>query len=173
MIPAGLCQCGCGRETKLRPDGSPRRYVRGHNGRCAHPDYKLEDRGYTTLCWIWLKMLNESGYGVKGVAHRPRKAHRVYYERLVGPIAPGCHLHHLCEVPACVNPAHMEVVTPVEHALRHASEKTHCVHGHAFDEANTYIRRDTGARYCRACGRDRAARRKAAARAQAMGEAAA
>ncbi len=31
-------------------------------------------------------------------------------------------------------------------------EKTHCPHGHIYDEANTY-RDSRGARHCRACGR--------------------
>ena len=32
------CACGCGEETNIAPDGTPRRYVRGHNRR--RPDSK-------------------------------------------------------------------------------------------------------------------------------------
>lgn len=41
--------------------------------------------------------------------------------------------------------------------------KTHCKHGHPFDEANTYIIPSSGQRSCRACQRARLARRRAAA----------
>ena len=37
--------------------------------------------------------------------------------------------------------------------------KTHCPHGHPYDEANTYINLRTGARECRACHRVRASKR--------------
>jgi hypothetical protein len=33
--------------------------------------------------------------------------------------------------------------------------QTHCIHGHAFDEINTYRDRTTGKRQCRICSRDR------------------
>ena len=38
--------------------------------------------------------------------------------------------------------------------------KTHCPHGHPFDEANTYFNLRTGARECRACHRIRASKRR-------------
>ncbi len=37
--------------------------------------------------------------------------------------------------------------------------KTHCVNGHPFDDANTYITKK-GQRHCRACARDRATERR-------------
>jgi hypothetical protein len=40
---------------------------------------------------------------------------------------------------------------------------TKCIHGHEFNEANTYWR-PTGGRSCRACQRDTASRRRAAVR---------
>jgi hypothetical protein len=44
------------------------------------------------------------GYGWAGSG----RAHRVAWERLVGPIPPGHDLHHLCGVKLCVNPDHLE-----------------------------------------------------------------
>jgi len=38
--------------------------------------------------------------------------------------------------------------------------KTHCIRGHVFDEANTYLTRE-GARQCRTCERARHRRQKA------------
>ena len=40
--------------------------------------------------------------------------------------------------------------------------KTHCPQGHPYDQANTYVG-PRGDRQCRACGRERAARNRAAA----------
>lgn len=56
---------------------------------------------------------------------------------------PGTHIDHLCRNRRCVNPTHMEVVTPNENWRRGASpvginaRKTHCKHGHEFTPENT------------------------------------
>lgn len=44
-----------------------------------------------------------------------------------------------------------------------SEQRTHCVNGHEFTEANTYLRPGRGGRSCRACWADRRAQRKAAA----------
>jgi hypothetical protein len=72
----------------------------------------------TDGCWLWTGAKSK-GYG----SFRPDNktngwAHRFAYELLVGPIPDGLHIDHLCRVPACVNPAHMEIVTLVENVLR-------------------------------------------------------
>lgn len=46
-------------------------------------------------------------------------AHRFVYETLVGPVPDGHHLHHECQHPGCVNPAHLIPLTPREHSARH------------------------------------------------------
>jgi hypothetical protein len=51
----------------------------------------------------------------------------------------------------------------LRHGTHHFANRTHCKHGHLFDEENTYrIPSSPGARLCRACRRDR--RRNAPAR---------
>lgn len=45
-------------------------------------------------------------------------AHRVAYELTVGPIAGGLQIDHLCRAHPCVNPAHLDAVTPRENTRR-------------------------------------------------------
>ena len=81
-------------------------------------------------------------------------AHRWSYEALVGVISAGAHLDHLCRVPLCVRPDHLEPVTVRENVRRspiHNGAKTHCINGHEFTEANTYVGPGDTRRSCRAC----------------------
>lgn len=68
---------------------------------------------------------------------------------------------HSCDSPRCVEPSHLSIGTDFDNMRdcvakkRHASSrKTHCKHGHPFDEANT-SRRESGRRACKACNRAR------------------
>lgn len=107
-------------------------------------------------CWRWVGEIDSYGYGRMRVGGKYRKAHRVVYEELVGPIATGLTLDHLCRNRRCVRPDHLEPVTRKENILRGSNftainaRKTHCPKGHEYIPANTLITA-SGARRCRAC----------------------
>lgn len=64
-------------------------------------------------CWIWQGQTNGRGYGKFNVTdHGKARAHRYAYEQLVAEIPEGLEIDHLCRTKLCVNPWHMEPVTP-------------------------------------------------------------
>lgn len=118
-------------------------------------------------CWRWTGSAPNPGYGRFYVDGRKVYAHRFAYEFLIGPIPDGTEIDHLCRNRRCVNPAHLEAVSHAVNIRRSTSplaakaRQTHCVNGHPFDDANTYIA-PNGVRKCRACGRERRRRYRAA-----------
>lgn len=71
-----------------------------------------EDRGHDTPCWIWQLHIRSNGYGMEKVDGRMRYAHIAAWERVHGLVPRGRQLDHLCRVRDCVNPDHLEPVTP-------------------------------------------------------------
>lgn len=176
-----LCACGCGQPTPVVPASvksaglvrdQPYHFARGHNTRqyrSMAPTELLEsrmaklDRSTSTLgCWLWTGEVAKTGYGVVRRDTRRRDlgrmgAHRYFYEAIIGPIPDGLELDHLCRVPACVNPDHLEPVTHAENMRRSLSpaaitaRRGICQRGHRQTPENVYVNQATGKRQCKPC----------------------
>lgn len=64
-----------------------------------------------TGCWLWTAATAGKGYGYFRYGDRMVAAHRVSYAHFIGPIPRGAFVTHRCDIPVCVNPAHLELGT--------------------------------------------------------------
>lgn len=125
-------------------------------------------------CWHWTGLIDDGGYGRISVSNMSRLAHRWSCERYNGPVLPDQHVDHVCHNRdrtcqrgpkclhrRCVNPAHLEAVSPATntHRANGATEDV-CRAGHPRTEENTkhlpgggrtclLCRRAAGRRYAR------------------------
>lgn len=137
-------------------------------------------------CVHFTGQIDRKGYGVASDGNgRKKRAHRLMYELMVGPIPDGRPLDHRChnedpDCPGgvtclhrrCLNPGHLEPSTTKENLRRGKGpsginyRKTHCIRGHEFTDENTYVTK-RGARSCRTCHREGELRRWQTAKAAA------
>ncbi|MCX4663346.1 HNH endonuclease signature motif containing protein [Streptomyces uncialis] len=78
-----------------------------------------------TPCVLWTGPVSRKGYGVTNSDDNATtvQVHRVAYEAAHGPIPDGLVIDHLCRIPACANPEHLEAVTNAENVRRGSGTK--------------------------------------------------
>lgn len=72
----------------------------------------------STGCHVWQGYRDRDGYGQVKVDGVKINAHRVSYALHNGELIPGFHIDHLCRNRSCINPNHLEQVTPEENTRR-------------------------------------------------------
>ena len=122
-------------------------------------------------CVKWPHNTDKYGYGTLGLWDRTShsrhtlRAHKVMWEFVKGPVPPSLCVLHKCDVPACVNINHLWLGTHLDNMRDMVAKKrqrtssgaipsaSHCLHGHVFDDANTYTWKNK--RWCKACQKAR------------------
>ena len=110
-------------------------------------------------CLIWKKAHDKQGYGVTTIDGKYYAVHILAYEVWIGDIPEGFQIDHLCFIRDCIEPTHLEAVTPKENNRRKNARITHCPYGHEYTEDNTgmSVHKVTGviSKWCRICKRRR------------------
>jgi len=106
-------------------------------------------------CWPWLGAVRK-GYGCYWLDGRLVSAHRLVYERHIGPIPDGFEIDHVCNNRCCVNPNHLRKLPHRQNTVRRTGPITHCPHGHPYTAENLIFRKRPGSatrlnRRCRTC----------------------
>jgi hypothetical protein len=64
----------------------------------------------TESCWLWSGAIHRTGYGMAFAGGRSVTAHRLSMSEHLGrPLLPSEWVLHSCDMPLCVNPAHLRI----------------------------------------------------------------
>jgi len=140
----------------------------GRRGRMSSLLEKFESRIEPcpmTGCWLWTGPATEGKWQTRGWFYLPggkgRQASRASWALYRGPVPDGAHVLHYCDVPLCVNPAHLWLGDHRANMLDMKQKcrartcdqtKTHCRRGHPLEGDNVYVY-PSGKRACRICHR--------------------
>jgi hypothetical protein len=88
--------------------------------------WAMVDRRTPTDCWLWKGAKRWDGYGRYNLPGRQMTAHRRSWEIANGRELPeGMHVLHMCDTPACVNPAHLRIGSHKENMEDSKRKKRH------------------------------------------------
>ena len=65
-------------------------------------------------CWLWIGHVGSRGYGYIKDHYKTKLAHRISYQLFRGKIPAMLQVCHSCDIPDCVNPAHLFLGTSQE-----------------------------------------------------------
>jgi hypothetical protein len=110
-------------------------------------------------CWLWEGSLNGGNYPSISVNGKNASVTRIMLEHKLGrPIKVAHQANHHCDVPLCINPAHLYEGSQADNERDKVDRGRHpgasqllCKHGHPLVGENLYRHGNT--RHCRVCNR--------------------
>ena len=127
-IPGCTDGCACGKHSvrnsgQFKPGARQQRLGGVKKGWKGSDDERFDSKVTVAVdgCHIWSGALAANGYGSFYVNGTRVSAHAYSDNRVRGPLPEGLNRDHLCRVRRCVNPAHIERVTPAENNRRAAA----------------------------------------------------
>lgn len=70
----------------------------------------IDQTGGPDSCWPWKGLRDDNGYGLVGIKHRSRFAHRITFAAFNNvEIKPSEVVRHRCDNPICCNPRHLDI----------------------------------------------------------------
>lgn len=104
-------------------------------------------------CWLWTGRLGRAGYGVIGLGRHGIPVQRFAWMIWRGKIPSGLTIDHICFVPNCIRPSHLQLLTHSANASRKRTMlEKRCLKGHPRTPENVYLY--PGRRVCKICRYD-------------------